>query len=99
VWETTFNNTFFLTLAGILLFGFGGLMRVSRAGSCVRDVAPPPPPPPKEDPASENEEPRFTRREVGDMIQRAMSQRPSSKYHYINGMYIKIKVNGPSSLQ
>ena len=46
-----------------------------------------------------DEYPRFTRREVGDMIQRAMSQRPSSKYHYINGMYIKIKVNGPSSLQ
>ena len=46
-----------------------------------------------------DEYPRFTRREVGDMIQRAMSQRPSSKYHYINGMYIEIKVNGPSSLQ
>ena len=25
VWETIFNDTFFLTLAGIL-FGFGGLM-------------------------------------------------------------------------
>ena len=41
-----------------------------------------------EDPASESEdeEPRLTRREVGEM-----SQRPSPKYHYINGMYIKIK--------
>jgi hypothetical protein len=36
-------------------------------------------------------EPRLTRREVGEMIQRTMSQRPSPKYHYINGMYIKIK--------
>ena len=38
-----------------------------------------------EDPASESEdeEPRLTRREVGE--------RPSPKYHYINGMYIKIK--------
>ena len=52
---------------------------------------PPPPfesvstPPPKEDSDSENEdeEPRLTRREVGE--------RPSPKYHYINGMYIKIK--------
>ena len=46
-----------------------------------------------EDPASESEdeEPRLTRREVGEMIQRSMSQRPSPKYHYINGMYIKIK--------
>ena len=25
IWETTFNDTFFLTLAG-LVFGFGGLM-------------------------------------------------------------------------
>jgi hypothetical protein len=41
-----------------------------------------------EDPASESEdeEPRLTRREVGEM-----SQRPSPKYQYINGMYIKIK--------
>ena len=41
-----------------------------------------------ENPASESEdeEPRLTRREVGEM-----SQRPSPKYHYINGMYIKIK--------
>ena len=46
-----------------------------------------------EDPASESEdeEPRLTRREVGEMIQRSMSQRPSPKYHYINGLYIKIK--------
>ena len=52
---------------------------------------PPPPfesvstPPPKEDSDSENEdeEPRLTRREVGE--------HPSPKYHYINGMYIKIK--------
>jgi hypothetical protein len=46
-----------------------------------------------EDPASESEdeEPRLTRREVGEMIHRSMSQRPSPKYHYINGMYIKIK--------
>ena len=53
-----------------------------------------PPPPPSESlpveapepvPVSENEdeEPRLTRREVGE--------RPSPKYHYINGMYIKIK--------
>ena len=42
-----------------------------------------------EDPASESEdeEPRLTRREVGEMIQRSMSQRPSPKYHYINGIY------------
>ena len=39
-------------------------------------------PSPKEDSASESE-PRLTRREVGE--------RPSPKYHYINGMYIKIK--------
>ena len=40
---------------------------------------------PQEDPASESEdeEPRLTRREVGE--------RHSPKYHYINGMYIKIK--------
>ena len=39
----------------------------------------------KEDsaPESEDEEPRLTRREVGE--------RPSPKYHYVNGMYIKIK--------
>ena len=51
---------------------------------------PPPPPPPEPVSVSENddEEPRLTRREVGEMIQ---SQRPSPKYHYINGMYIKIK--------
>ena len=47
--------------------------------------APPEPVPVSE---SEDEEPRLTRREVGEMIQ---SQRPSPKYHYINGMYIKIK--------
>jgi hypothetical protein len=39
---------------------------------------------------NEDEEPRLTRREVGDMIQRTMSQRPCPKSHYINGMYIKI---------
>jgi hypothetical protein len=52
-----------------------------------------PVPPPKEDSDSENEdeEPRLTRREVGEMIQRTLSKRPSPKYHYINGMYIKIK--------
>jgi len=48
---------------------------------------PPPPPPPPPEPVSvsenEAEEPRLTRREVGE--------RPSPKYHYINGMYIKIK--------
>ena len=46
---------------------------------------PPPPPPPEPVSVSENEaeEPRLTRREVGE--------RPSPKYHYINGMYIKIK--------
>ena len=59
----------------------------------VEPVSEDPPPPPKEDSDSENEdeEPRLTRREVGEMIQRTMSQRPSPKYHYINGMYIKIK--------
>ena len=54
----------------------------------------PPPPPTLEhvsQPENEVEEPRLTRREVGEMIQRSMSQRPSPKYHYINGMYIKIK--------
>ena len=43
-------------------------------------------PSPKEDSDSESEEdedPRLTRCEVGE--------RPSPKYHYINGMYIKIK--------
>ena len=51
VWETTFNGSFFLTLAGIV-FGFGGLtLRAclkSRCKefncfgvSCVRDAAPP----------------------------------------------------------
>ena len=56
----------------------------------VSEEEPPPPPPkpvpPKEDSDSESEEdedPRLTRREVGE--------RPSPKYHYINGMYIKIK--------
>ena len=42
-----------------------------------------------EDPASESEdeEPRLTRREVGEM-----SQRPSPKYRYVHGVgYIKIK--------
>ena len=34
-------------------------------------------------PENEDEDPRLTRREVGE--------RPSPKYHYINGMYIKIK--------
>jgi hypothetical protein len=46
----------------------------------------PPPPPTLENvsqPENEDEEPRLTRREVGE--------RPSPKYHYINGMYIKIK--------
>ena len=43
------------------------------------------PVPPEEDSDSESE-PRLTRREVGEM-----SQRSSPKYHYINGMYIKIK--------
>ena len=51
----------------------------------VEPVSEDPPPPPKEDSDSENEdeEPRLTRREVGE--------RHSPKYHYINGMYIKIK--------
>jgi len=65
----------------------------------VSDPPPPPEPvsapvpPPKEDSASESEddEPRLHCREVGEMIQCTMSQRPSPKYHYINGMYIKIK--------
>ena len=61
----------------------------------VSNEAPQPVPPEPEplsmleDPASESEdeEPRLTRREVGEM-----SQRPSPKYHYIHGVgYIKIK--------
>jgi hypothetical protein len=53
-------------------------------------LPPPPPPPPEPVSVSENEdeEPLLTRCEVGEMIQ---PQRPSPKYHYINGMYIKIK--------
>ena len=54
----------------------------------------PPPPPTLEhvsQPENEDAEPRLTRREVDQMIQRTLSQRPSPKYHYINGMYIKIK--------
>jgi hypothetical protein len=53
-----------------------------------------PPPPTLEHvslPENEDEKPRLTRCEVGEMIQRTMSQHPSPKYHYINGMYIKIK--------
>jgi hypothetical protein len=50
-------------------------------------VSDPPPPPPTlehvSQPENEDEEPRLTRREVGE--------RPSPKYHYVNGMYIKIK--------
>jgi len=42
-----------------------------------------PPPPPVSVSENEDEEPRLTRREV--------DERPSPKYHYINGMYIKIK--------
>ena len=59
----------------------------------VEPVSEDPPPPPKEDSDSENEdeEPRLTRREVGEMIQSTLSQRPTPKYHYINGMCIKIK--------
>ena len=50
-----------------------------------------PVPPPEEDSASESE-PRLTRREVGEMIQRTLSQRHSPKYRYIHGVgYIKIK--------
>jgi hypothetical protein len=49
---------------------------------------PEPPPAPVSVSQNEDEEPRLTRREVGEMIQ---SQPPSPKYHYINGMYIKIK--------
>jgi len=51
----------------------------------VSEEEPPPPPTPGPVPVSENEaeEPRLTRREVGE--------RPSPKYHYINGMYIKRK--------
>jgi hypothetical protein len=54
----------------------------------VSKEAPQEPVPVSEDPASESEdeEPRLTRREVGEI-----SQRSSPKYHYINGMYIKIK--------
>ena len=44
---------------------------------------PPPPPEPVSVSENEAEEPRLTRREV--------CERPSPKYHYINGMYIKIK--------
>ena len=68
----------------------------------VSEEEPPPSPPPEPEPELEpeephppptlehvsqpenkDEEPRLTRREVGE--------RPSPKYHYINGMYIKIK--------
>jgi hypothetical protein len=64
----------------------------------LEEVPPPPPPEPETEaeeppppptlehvsqPENEDEEPRLTRREVGE--------RPSPKYHYINGMYIKIK--------
>jgi len=68
----------------------------------VSEEEPPPPPPPEPEPEpepeephppptlehvsqpeNEDEEPRLTRREVGE--------RPSPKYRYINGMYIKIK--------
>ena len=64
----------------------------------LEEVPPPPPPEPEAEaeeppppptlehvsqPENEDEEPRLTRREVGE--------RPSPKYHYINGMYIKIK--------
>jgi hypothetical protein len=52
---------------------------------------PPPPPEPVSESENEDDEPRLTRREGGEMIQRTMSQRPSPKYQYINGMYIKIK--------
>ena len=58
---------------------------VARASEAMSGEVPPPPPPPEPVPVSENEaeEPRLTRREVGEP--------PSPKYHYINGMYIKIK--------
>jgi hypothetical protein len=50
-------------------------------------VSDPPPPPPTlehvSQPENEDEEPRLTRCEV--------VERSSPKYHYINGMYIKIK--------
>jgi len=49
-------------------------------------VPDPPDPPTLEhvsQPENEDVDPRLTRREVGE--------RPSPKYHYINGMYIKIK--------
>ena len=64
----------------------------------VLEKVPPPPPEPEPEPEeppphptlehvsqpeNEDEDPRLTRREVGE--------RPSPKYHYINGMYIKIK--------
>jgi hypothetical protein len=57
----------------------------------VSEEVPLPPPEPEAEPVpvevsapeNEDEEPRLTRREVGE--------RPSPKYHYINGMYIKIK--------
>jgi len=52
------------------------------------ELLPEPPHEPVSQPENEDDEPRLTRREVGEMIQ---SQRPSPKYHYINGMYIKIK--------
>ena len=59
----------------------------------VLDDPPKPEPVPlSEDPASESEEdedPRLTRREVGEMIQ---SQRSSPKYRFVHGVgYIKIK--------
>ena len=64
----------------------------------LEEVPPPPPPEPEPEPEeppppptlehvsqpeNEDEDPRLTRREVGE--------RHSPKYHYINGMYIKIK--------
>jgi hypothetical protein len=63
-----------------------------------QEPSPPPPPEPVSEyplepvSVSENEdgEPRLTRREVGEMIQRTV-QRHSPKYHYLNGMYNKIK--------
>jgi hypothetical protein len=60
---------------------------VSEEEATPEPVSDPPPPPPTlehvSQPENEDEEPRLTRCEVGE--------RPSPKYHYINGMYIKIK--------
>ena len=71
--------------AKIVIAERGKINALQKAAPEPVSEEPPPPPTPEPVPVSENEaeEPRLTRREVGE--------RPSPKYHYINGMYIKIK--------